>query len=93
MYVCISLGWDPLCMDCCCDVPWHGDDLSVALMRYYGSPGGPDSGPEIFCDVGSGVSHLGQVTLLSNQAQGYRGPLTRYRYFWRCGQVPSPAGE
>ncbi len=54
----------------------------MALLRWYGSPGFFDSGLQLICIVGSGVSHLpldntpidslwgsGQASLLANQAQ------------------------
>ncbi len=37
---------------------WHGGNQSVALLRWYGSPGCFDSGLQVICIVGSGVSHL-----------------------------------
>ncbi len=37
---------------------WHGVDQSVALLRCYESPGCSDSGLQLFCIVGSGISHL-----------------------------------
>ncbi len=33
-------------------------DQFVALLRWYGSPGFFDSGLQLICIVGSGVSHL-----------------------------------
>ncbi len=36
----------------------HGVDQSVALLRCYESPGCSDSGLQLFCIVGSGISHL-----------------------------------
>ncbi len=59
----------------------HGGDQFVALLRWYGSPGFFDSGLQLICIVGSGVSNLsldntiyslwgsGQASLLANQAQ------------------------
>ncbi len=50
----------------------------MALLRCNGSPGCFDSGVQVICIVGSGVSHLpldrfsmdsGQASLLANQAQ------------------------
>ncbi len=45
----------------------------MALLRWYGNPGFFDSGLQVICIVGSGVSHLlwgsGQASLLVNQAQ------------------------
>ncbi len=37
---------------------WHGVDQSVALLRCYESAGCSDSGLQLFCIVGSGISHL-----------------------------------
>ncbi len=59
----------------CLNAAWHGGDQFVALLRCYGSPGFFDSGLQLICIVGSGVSHLdslwgsGLVSLLANQAQ------------------------
>ncbi len=54
----------------------HGMEVDqfVALLRWYGSPGFFESGLQVICIVGSGVSHLpldntGQASLLANQAQ------------------------
>ncbi len=51
-------------------------DQFVALLGWYGSPGFFDSGLQLICIVGSGVSSLidslwgsGQASLLANQAQ------------------------
>ncbi len=37
---------------------WHGGNQPVALPRCNGSPGCLDSGLQVICIVGSGVSHL-----------------------------------
>ncbi len=42
----------------CSNAAWHGVDQSVALLRCYESPGCSDSGLKLFCNVGSGISHL-----------------------------------
>ncbi len=42
----------------CSNAAWHGVDQSVALLRCYESPGCSDSGLQLFCIVGSGISHL-----------------------------------
>ncbi len=61
-------------MNYCINAAWHGGDQSVALLRCNGSPGCFDSGLQVICTVGSGVSHLdslrgsGQASLLANQA-------------------------
>ncbi len=39
------------------NLAWHGGDQFVALLRWYGSPGFFDSGLQLICIVGSGVSH------------------------------------
>ncbi len=69
------------CFNYCLNSAWHGGDQFVALLRWYGSPGLFDSGLQLICIVGSGVSHLpldntidslwgsGQASLLANQAQ------------------------
>lgn len=51
------LGRGSLCMNYCSDAAWHEGDQSVALLRCYGSPGCSDC-IQLFCVVGSGVSHL-----------------------------------
>ncbi len=77
---------------------WHGGDQFVALLRWYGSPGFFDSGLQVICIVGSGVSHFpldntGLVSLLASQAHQHHGHLTNSWCFWQCGQVPNPAGK
>ncbi len=50
------LGWASLCMNYCINAAWHGGNQPVALLRWYGSPGCFDSGLQVICIVGSGVS-------------------------------------
>ncbi len=52
------LGWASFCMNYCINVAWHGGNQPVALLRCNGSPGCFDSGLQVICIVGSGVSHL-----------------------------------
>ncbi len=52
------LSWASFCMKYCINAVWHGGDQSVALLRCNGSPGCFDSGLQVICIVGSGVSHL-----------------------------------
>ncbi len=52
------LGWASFCMNYWINAAWHGGDQSVTLLRWYGSPGFFDSGLQVTCIVGSGVSHL-----------------------------------
>ncbi len=52
------LSWDFVCLNYCSNAAWHGVDQSVALLRCYESPGCSDSGLQLFCIVGSGISHL-----------------------------------
>ncbi len=52
------LGWASFCMNYCINVAWHGGNQSVALLRCNGSPGCFDSGLQVICIVGSGLSHL-----------------------------------
>ncbi len=69
------LGWSSFCMNYCINAAWHGDNQPMALLRCNESPGYFDSGLQVICIVGSGVSHLdsqlgsGQASLLANQAQ------------------------
>ncbi len=41
----------------------RGGDQFVALLRWYGSPGFFDSGLQLICIVGSGVSHLHRFSI------------------------------
>ncbi len=51
------LGWLSFCMNCI-NAAWHGGDQPVALLRWYGSPSLFDSGLQVICIIGSGVSSL-----------------------------------
>ncbi len=51
------LGLASFCMNYCINAAWHGDNQPVALFRCNGSPGCFDSGLQVICIVGSGVSH------------------------------------
>ncbi len=99
------LGCASFCLNYCINAAWHGGDQPVALLRCNGSPGCLDSGLQVICVVGSGVSSsswqypidslwgLDQASLLTNQAQQHHGHWTSFWYLWQCGQVPSPAGK
>ncbi len=52
------LGRGSFCFNYCLNVAWHGGDQFVALLRWYGSPGLFDSGLQLICIVGSGVSQV-----------------------------------
>ncbi len=52
-----KVGWASFCMNYS-NAAWHGGNQSVALLRCNGSPGCFDSGLQVSCIVGSGVSHL-----------------------------------
>ncbi len=52
------LGWASFPMNDCINAAWHGGNQPVALLRCNGSPGCFDSGLQVICIVGSGVSHL-----------------------------------
>ncbi len=98
-------GWASFCINYCINAAWHGGNQHVARLRCNGSPGCFDSGLQVICIVGSGVSLLpldntpdslwgsGQASLLANQAQWHHGHWTTFWYLWQCGQVPSPAGK
>ncbi len=45
-------------MNYCINAAWHGVNQPVALFRCNGSTGCFDSGLQVICVVGSGVSHL-----------------------------------
>lgn len=77
-------------MNYCCIAAWHGRNQSVALLRFYESPGCSDSGLQFFCVVVSGVLHLprhnlGQASLLVNQTEQQSSPflsLFQVRRLW-----------
>ncbi len=50
------LGRGSFCFNYCLNAAWHGGDQFVALLRWYGSPGFFNSGLQLICIVGSGVS-------------------------------------
>ncbi len=52
------LGWASFCMNYCINAVWHGGDQPVALLRCNGRSGCFNSGLQVICIVGSGVSHL-----------------------------------
>ncbi len=52
------LGWASFFMNYLINVAWHGGNQPVALLRCNGSPGCFDSGLQVICIVGSGVSHV-----------------------------------
>ena len=54
----LILSWGYFCLNYCSNAAWHWVNQSVALLRCYGSPGFSDSGLQLFCIVGSGISHL-----------------------------------
>ncbi len=63
------LGWASFCMNYCINVAWHGGNQPVALIRCNGSPGCFDSGLQVICIVGSGVSLF---FLLTRYSMGFR---------------------
>ncbi len=52
------LGWASFCMNYSINAAWHRGNQLVALFRCNESPGCFDSGLQVICIVGSGVSHL-----------------------------------
>ncbi len=50
------LVWVSFCMNYCINAAWHGGNQPVALLRCNGSTGCFDSGLQVICIVGSGVS-------------------------------------
>ncbi len=62
-------------MNYCINAAWHEGNQPVALLRCNGSPGCFDSGLQVICIVGSGVSHL---------------PLDRFSMGFRSGEVCWP---
>ncbi len=91
------LGRGSFCFNYCLNSAWHGDDQFVALLRWYGSPGYFDSGLQLICIVGSGVSHLdslwGSGEFADQSSSVTHDHLTNFWYLWQCGQVPSPTGK
>ncbi len=54
MYSILSRG--SFCFNYCLNSSWHGGDQFVSLLSWYGSPGFFNSGLQLICIVGSGVS-------------------------------------
>ncbi len=52
------IGWASFCLNYCINAAWHGVNQPVALLRSNGSQGYFDSGLQVICLVGSGISHL-----------------------------------
>ncbi len=105
LYMYSILGRGSFCFNYCLNSAWHGGDQFVALLRWYGSPGFFDSGLQVICIVGSGVSHL-PLDNTHRFSMGFRSgefagqsstvtpwSLTSSWYLWQWGQVPSPAGK
>ncbi len=63
-------------MNYCINAAWHGVDQSVALLRCNGSPGYFDSGLQVICIVGSGVSHLDSLGFRSGEFAGQSSTVT-----------------
>ncbi len=63
-------------MNYCINAAWHGVDQSVALLRCYESPGCFDSGLQLICIVGSGVSHLDSLGFRSGEFAGQSSTVT-----------------
>ncbi len=105
LYMYLILGRGSFCFNYCLNSAWHGGDQFVALLRWYGSPGFFDSGLQVICIVGSGVSHLPldnthrfSMGFRSGEFAGQSSTVTPWSlnqlwYLWQCGQVPSPAGK
>ncbi len=105
LYMYSILGRGSFCFNYCLNSAWHGGDQFVALLRWYGSPGFFDSGLQLICIVGSGVSHLPldntrrfSMGFRSGEFAGQSSTVTP----WSLNQllvplavwaVPSPAGK
>ncbi len=87
----------PFCFNYCLNSAWHGGDLFVALLRWYGSPGFFDSGLQLICIFLVSCSHFlltiphnlwgsGLVSLLASQAQQHHGHLTNFCCFGSVGR-------
>ncbi len=85
LYMYSILGRCSFCFNNCLNSAWHGGDLFVALLRWYGSPGFFDSGLQLICIFWSLVSHFplgsGLVSLLASQARQHHGHLTNFWCF------------
>ncbi len=58
LYMYSIFGRSSFCFNYCLNSAWRGGEQFVALLRWCGSPGFFDSGLQLICIVGSGVSHL-----------------------------------
>ncbi len=79
-----------------CGAAWRRSVCGTAQVSW--SPGCSDSGLQVICIVGSGVSHLDSLGFRSGEFAGQsstvtHGHWTSFWYLWQCGQVPSPAGK
>ncbi len=72
-------------MNYCITAAWHGGDQPVALFRCNERPGCFDSGLQVICIVGSGVSHLPLDNSLG-QASGQSSTVTP----WSLNQLLVP---
>ncbi len=95
------LGRGAFCFNYCLNSAWHGATrISLALLRWYGSPGFFDSGLQLICVFGLLFFIFlltiprrfswgsGLESLLASEAHQH---LTNFWCFWQCGQVPNPA--
>ncbi|KAF4085549.1 hypothetical protein AMELA_G00096430 [Ameiurus melas] len=60
----------------CIDVAWPGGNELVALLRCSGSPGCFDSGLQLVCIVGSGVSRRFSMGFGSDESAGQSSTVT-----------------
>ncbi len=71
----------------CLNSAWHGGDQFVALLSCNGSPGYFDSGLQVICIVGSGVSnHIFSMGFRSGEFAGQSSTVTP----WSLNQLLVP---
>ncbi len=81
------LGLVSFCMNYCINAAWHGDNQPVALLRCNGSPGCFDSGLQVICIVGSGVSH--HRFSMGFRSGEFAGQLTVETSHWTLSKMDS----
>ncbi len=76
IYMHSIFGWAFFCMNYCINAAWHEDNQPVALLRCNGSPGCFDSGLQVICIFGSGVSHRFSLGFRSGEFAGQSSTVT-----------------
>ncbi len=86
LYMYSILGRGSFCFNYCLTSAWHGGDQFVALLTWYGSPGFFDSGLQVICIVGSGVSMGFSMGFRSGEFAGQSSTVTP----WSLNQLLVP---